>query len=172
MIVSDQGNGAATPQDAQEPPQVRMSILTQFVRDLSFENVLSQQSTGGEVTPEITVGVSMDARKRPTEGQYEVITKLQIGSRNKGTEQQIFLLELEYVGVFQITGVPDEQMHPFLMIECPRMLFPFMRRIVSDVTRDGGFPPLNLENIDWVQLYRSQIAQNQAKTAEAPTASA
>lgn len=171
MIVSDQGNGAATPQDAQQPPQVRMSILTQFVRDLSFENVLSQQSTGGEVTPEITVGVSMDARKRPTEGQYEVITKLQIGSRNKGTEQQIFLLELEYVGVFQITGVPDEQMHPFLMIECPRILFPFARRIISDLTRDGGFPPLNLDVVDFVALYRQELARRAAPPAAKPAVS-
>lgn len=164
----EQNIGDAEAKTGQEPPKVKMSILTQFVRDLSFENVLSQKGTGGEVTPEITVGVSMDARKRSADGQYEVITKLQIGSKNKGTDQQLFLMELEYVGVFHIEGVPDEQLHPFLMIECPRMLFPFMRRIVSDVTRDGGFPPLNLETIDWVQLYRSQIAEHQAKANAGP----
>ncbi|MBZ0122955.1 MAG: protein-export chaperone SecB [Roseovarius sp.] len=168
--MTDQGNGGGAPQEGQQ--QVRMSILTQFVRDMSFENVLAQQGTGGEVTPDVTVGVSLDARKRSAEGQYEVIAKLQIGSRNKGTDQQLFLLEMEYVGVFHIDGVPKEQLHPFLMIECPRMLFPFMRRIVSDVTRDGGFPALNLDNIDWVQLYRSQLADHQAKAGAAPKADA
>lgn len=71
-------------------------------------------------------------------------------------------MELEYGGIFHVENVPEEQLHPFLLIECPRMLFPFVRRIVSDVTRDGGFPPLNLENIDFVQLYRQTIAQRQA----------
>lgn len=168
--MTDEGNGSAAAPEGQKQP--RMSILTQFVRDLSFENVLAQKGTGGEVTPEMTVGVSLDARKRSVEGQYEVVTKLQIGSKDKGTDQQLFLLEMEYAGVFHIEGVPNEQLHPFLMIECPRMLFPFMRRIVSDVTRDGGFPPVNLENIDWVQLYRQQLANLQAKTGEAPKADA
>ena len=76
-------------------------------------------------------------------------------------DTKLFLLEIDYVGIFHIEGVPDDQMHPFLLIECPRMIFPFLRRIVSDVTRDGGFPPLNLENIDFVQLYRAEIARRQ-----------
>ena len=76
-------------------------------------------------------------------------------------------MEMDYAGVFLIVGVPDEQLHPFLMIECPRMIFPFFRRIVSDVTRDGGFPPLNLENIDWVSLYRNEIMRRQAASQEA-----
>ena len=78
------------------------------------------------------------------------------------------MLEIEYVGVFRIEGVPEEQLHPFLLIECPRLLFPFLRRIVSDVTRDGGYPPLNLENIDFVQIYRAELARRQAaqKTTE------
>jgi preprotein translocase subunit SecB len=65
--------------------------------------------------------------------------------------------------LFLVTGVPDEQLHPFLLIECPRMLFPFLRRIVSDVTRDGGFPPLNLETIDFLQLYRQELERRQAE---------
>jgi preprotein translocase subunit SecB len=74
---------------------------------------------------------------------------------------------MDYVGVFHIEGVPDDQLHPFLLIECPRQIFPFMRRVVSDVTRDGGFPPLNLDNIDFVQLYRHEIARRQAAAPEA-----
>ena len=156
--MAEQENGAA-----EQQPQVKMSTLTQFVRDLSFENVLSQRSTGGDVNPEMQVGVNLDAKKRSTENQYEVIVKLRVDSKNKGSEEALFVLEMEYAGVFHIEGVPEDQMHPFLMIECPRMLFPFIRRIISDVTRDGGFPPLNLENIDFVQLYRNEITRRQAE---------
>ncbi len=160
MIVEEnhQNNGGA---QGQQSPQVRMSILTQYVRDLSFENVLSQTGTGGEVVPDVEVNVSLEPKKRTLDNQYEVAVKLQITSKNKGTDQVLFLLEIEYVGLFQIEGLSPEQLHPFLFIECPRMLFPFLRRIVSDVTRDGGFPPLNLENIDWVLLYRQELARRQ-----------
>ncbi|MEQ8901075.1 MAG: protein-export chaperone SecB [Roseovarius sp.] len=157
--MADQENGAA----AQETPQVRMHIMTQFVRDLSFENVLAQRGTGGEVQPDVQVAVNLDAKKRSTEHQYEVATKLNITSRNKESKETLFVLEMDYVGVFHVENVPEDQLHPFLLIECPRMIFPFIRRIVSDMTRDGGFPPLNLENIDFVQLYRNEIARRQAE---------
>lgn len=160
-------NAAAT--DAAAAPQVKQRILAQFVRDLSFENVMAQKGVDGEVKPEIKVEVNLDARKRGTEHQYEIITKLKVTSKNAGSDKMLFLLELEYSGVFEIEGVPDAQMHPYLMIECPRMTFPFIRRIVSDVTRDGGFPPLNLEQIDFVAIYRQQLAlrAQQQKDAEA-----
>lgn len=161
-------NGAAETEAAQ-PPQVKQRILAQFVRDMSFENVMAQKGIDGEVKPEIKVEVSMDARKRGVENQYEVITRLKVTSNNANSDKVLFLLELEYSGVFEIEGVPENQMHPYLMIECPRMTFPFIRRIVSDVTRDGGFPPLNLEQIDFVSLYRQQLALRaaQQKTADA-----
>jgi len=160
-------NGAAT--DAAAVPQIKQRILAQFVRDLSFENIMAQKGVDGEVKPEIKVEVNLDARKRGTENQYEVITKLKVSSGNTGSDKMLFLLELEYSGVFEIEGVPEQQMHPYLMIECPRMTFPFVRRIVSDVTRDGGFPPLNLEQIDFVAIYRQQLAlrAQQQKDAEA-----
>jgi preprotein translocase subunit SecB len=165
------GNGAAQAQ----APQVKMNILTQYVRDLSFENLLAQRGVGGEVTPDVTVSVNLEPKKRAVENQYEVITKLTIDSKNKEGGEPLFLMELEYSGVFQIEGLAEEQLHPFLLVECPRMMFPFLRRIVSDVTRDGGFPPLNLENIDFVSLYRNEIARRQAQAAssgEAKTPSA
>ena len=74
----------------------------------------------------------------------------------------IFVIELDYAGIFLIENVPEGQMHPFLLIECPRMIFPFVRRIVSDVSRDGGFPPLNLETIDFIALYRQELARRAA----------
>ncbi len=157
-------NGSAAPADgqAQQQPQVQMNILGQFVRDLSFENVMAQKGATGEVNPDISVQVNLDAKKRPTEHQYEVMIKLNIESKAKESGDQLFLLEIEYVGIFNIQGVPEDQMHPFLLIECPRMIFPFLRRIVSDVTRDGGYPPLNLDNIDFVQIYRAELARRQA----------
>lgn len=160
-----QPNGAADAAPA--AAQIKQRILAQFVRDLSFENVMSQKGVDCEVKPEIKVEVNLDARKRGAENQFEVITKLKVSSQNAGTEKMLFLLELEYSGVFEIEGVPEAQMHPYLMIECPRMTFPFVRRIVSDITRDGGFPPLNLEQIDFVAIYRQQVAlraEQQKKT--------
>lgn len=153
-----------TPEAQAEAPQVQMNILAQFVRDLSFENIMAQKGVGGEVTPDVQVQVNLDASKRGTENQYEVITKVTIKSVNKETGDALFMLELDYAGIFMINGIPEDQLHPFLLIECPRMLFPFVRRIVSDVTRDGGFPPLNLENIDFVQLYRNELLRRQAET--------
>ena len=158
-------NGATEAQ----APQIKMSVLTQFIRDMSFENVMAQKGVSGEVQPDVNVQVNLDAQKRAQEHQYQVSMKLVIDSSSKDKETKLFLLELDYGGIFHIEGIPDDQLHPFLLIECPRMLFPFARRIVSDVTRDGGFPPLNLENIDFVQLYRQELLRRQqAAAAQAP----
>jgi preprotein translocase subunit SecB len=160
-MVETTGNGTAAPA---QPVIPKMQVLGQFIRDLSFENVVSRKPISGEVTPDIQVQVSLDGRKRTQPNQYESITKLKITSKNKGTDDMLFVMELEYGGIFMIENLPEEQMHPYLLIECPRMLFPFVRRVVSDVTRDGGFPPLNLDNIDFIGLYRQEIARR----AEAP----
>ena len=150
-------------EEAQQPTQPGMKILAQYIRDMSFENILSQKGASGEVEPDVQIQVNIDAKKRTVENQFEIVIKLKVSSVNKGTTENLFLLEVEYAGLFLVTGVPDEQLHPFLLIECPRMLFPFLRRIVSDVTRDGGFPPLNLETIDFLQLYRQELARRQTE---------
>ncbi|PWK61582.1 protein-export chaperone SecB [Roseicyclus mahoneyensis] len=157
-------NGGATPVQpegaATQPVLPKMQILGQFVRDMSFENIAAQKSVNAQVQPDIQVQVALDARKREADDQYDVIMKLKIESKTReATPQAIFLMELEYGGIFKIENIAAEQMHPFLLIECPRMLFPFVRRIVSDVTRDGGYPPLNLDTIDFLALYRQQLAQ-------------
>jgi len=147
------------------PP--KMNILAQYVRDLSFENILAQKGIDGELNPEIQVNVNIDAKKRTTEKQFDVIVKLRVDSKSKNTNNVLFVLELDYGGVFQIENIPDDQLHPYLLIECPRMLFPFLRRIVSDITRDGGFPPLNLENIDFLKLYRQEIERRKQEDEKA-----
>ena len=158
---------------APQQPQVQMRVLGQFIRDMSFENVMAQKGGRSEGQPDINVQVNLDAKKRPTEHQFEVITKLTITSKAKDSGDALFLMEIDYGGVFHIEGIPEEQLHPFLMIECPRILFPFLLRIVSDVTRDGGYPPLNLDNIDFVALYRQEIMRRQAaaqqEAAQEPT---
>ncbi len=160
-------NGTAT--TAAAPPQIKMQVLAQYVRDLSFENAVVQKGlSAGEVQPDIQVAVSLDARKRPVPNQYEVITKFKVTSKNKVNGDVLFLLELEYGGTFHIEGVADEQIHPFLLIECPRLLFPYVRRIISDVTRDGGFPPLNVDQVDFMALYRQELARRAQAQAAAP----
>ncbi|MEM9433494.1 MAG: protein-export chaperone SecB [Pseudomonadota bacterium] len=159
-------NGAA-------PAQPRMQVLAQYIRDMSFENVAAQKGINDtEGAPDIQVQVNLDAKKRPTENQFDVTIKLEVSAKTKSGDAAIFLMEIEYTGVFLVENVPNEQLHPFLMIECPRMLFPFLRRIVSDVTRDGGFPPLNLENIDFLALYRNEIARRASEEGAKPQADA
>jgi preprotein translocase subunit SecB len=167
-------NGGTSPAAAAnpegQPVLPKLQILGQFIRDMSFENIAAQKAVNANVQPDIQVQVALDARKREADDQYDVIMKLKVESKTKeDTPQSIFLMELEYGGIFKVENVTNEQLHPFLLIECPRMLFPFVRRIVSDVTRDGGYPPLNLDTIDFLALYRQQLAQ---RAAAAPKADA
>ena len=148
---------------------LRMQVLAQFVRDMSFENIVAQKGlTGSDLQPDIQVAVSLDARKRPAPNQYEVTTKYKVTSKNKANGDTLFLLERHYVGISHIDGVPEDQLHPFLLIECPRLLFPFVRRIISDVTRDGGFPALNVDTVDFVTMYRQELARR-AQAQQAAT---
>ena len=153
--------------------QPNTKVLAQFIRDLSFENILAQKGLDTDAPPDIKVKVNLDAKKRKTDNQYEVVIKLSVVSSAKtetSTDKEnpkLFILEIEYGGIFEITGVPEDQVHPYLMIECPRILFPYLRRIVGDITRDGGFPPLNLEQINFLALYQNEIARRQAEAKEA-----
>lgn len=157
--MAENGNGAAP----EQAPQVKMQVLGQFVRDLSFENIVAQKGiSNAEVQPDIQVQVSLDARKRAVDHQYEVVSKFKVTSNNSADRAPLFLLELDYGAIFHVEGVPEDQLHPFLLIECPRMVFPFVRRIISDVTRDGGFPPLNIDTVDFLALYRQELARRAA----------
>ncbi|QQA42772.1 protein-export chaperone SecB [Pelagovum pacificum] len=168
--TTNPGGTDAAATNGQQQAQITQKVLGQYVRDLSFENVMAQKGVSGDVQPEIQVKVNLDAKKRGnTENQYEIVTKLNITSKTKDKGDPLFVLEIEYAGVFQVEGVPEQQLHPYLLIECPRVTFPFLRRIVSDVTRDGGFPPLNLEMIDFLALYRQEISRRaQAQQATSP----
>ena len=153
--------------------QPSTKVLAQFIRDLSFENILAQNGLDTNSPPDIKVNVNLDAKKRKSENQYEVLIKLSIVSSakkensNDSKNSKLFILEIEYGGLFEVTGVPEDQIHPYLMIECPRILFPYLRRIVADVTHDGGFPPLNLEQINFLALYQKEIERRQAEAQKA-----
>lgn len=157
--MAEETNGAAA-----TPAGPRMQIVTQYVKDLSFENIAAQKGVAQDGKPDVRVQVNIDAQPRGQD-RYEVSLKLRVDS--KVGEGQVFILELDYAGLFHIENVPAEQIHPLLMIECPRLMFPYARRIVSDVTRDGGYPPLSLEQIDFMALFRAEMARRQAATAPA-----
>ena len=149
---------------AAQPPV--MKCLNQYIRDLSFENIAAQKNLGNTASPEINVQVNLDARKGDN-NNYEVILKLTVNA--DAEDKKVFLLEIDYAGVFQVENVPDEQLHPFLMIECPRKLFPFVRQIVRNTTADGGYPPLNVDPIDFMALYRNELQRQAAAQAETET---
>jgi len=168
--MSDTNSGApdgGTPVlNAENAP--RIAIVSQFVKDLSFENPNSPVALNASKTqPNINLSVDLKAR-RLTDPNYQV--DLHINITAKLAEAQIFLVELVYCGIFQLFNIPAENLQPVLLIECPRLIFPFARRIVADVTRDGGFAPLMMEPIDFAALYRQQmnIAQAKAKAAGVP----
>lgn len=161
--MTDTSAGAAGPgaADANQMPQVQ--INAQYVKDLSFENPNAPQSLlASQDAPQIEVSVDVGARALG-DNRYEV--ELRITAHAKRAEHQAFVVEVLYAGVFTLLNVPQESLKPVCLIECPRLLFPFARRIVADATRDGGYPPLLLEPIDFARLFVEQ--QQQAQQAQA-----
>ena len=135
----------------QDLPQV--SILTQYVKDLSFENPNAPASLQTTEQPRIDVNVSVNA-KRGGDNVYEV--ELKISAKAMAGDNVAFVVDLLYAGLFGLANVPEEALEPFLIIEAPRIIFPFARRIIADSVRDGGFPPLMLDPIDFASLYMAQ----------------
>ncbi|MCB8840587.1 protein-export chaperone SecB [Aurantimonas sp. VKM B-3413] len=153
------GNGAAA--EGSNPPAI--NILTQYIRDLSFESpnapgVLRGQTRG----PAINIGVNVGANQIPnTDGEYDV--RLTLNAKAGEGAEMLFHVELEYGGVFRLQNFPQEHLLPVLFIECPRLLFPFARQVVADITRNGGFPPLMIDPIDFAQLFQQRMAEERAR---------
>ena len=159
--MTDQSNGA--PENL-VPGQI--AVNAQFIKDLSFEspNVLRIMSQPSNQPPEVNFNLGVNAN---TVGPDLYDVTLTIRAEAKRDNITAFIIELAYAGVFTITGIPQDQMEPVLFIEGPRLLFPFARAIISDLTRDGGFTPLMLNPIDFVDLYRRKLAERQG-LADAP----
>lgn len=148
----------AAPAEGGAPPLV---VNAQFLKDLSFENPNAPQSLVAQKgPPQVEIQVNVGARNLAP-NIFEVT--LSITGTAKQEAETVFLVECAYGGVFTLTNVPTEHIHPLLMIEGPRLLFPFARSIIADATRDGGFPPLMIQPIDFVDLYRRQAAAQQAQ---------
>jgi preprotein translocase subunit SecB len=145
------GNGA----------QPTLNVLAQYVKDLSFESPGAPNSLRGrEQAPGININVNVNANPL-SEKEFDV--NLSLNARAGFDKDVLFNVELVYGGVFRIEGFPQEHMLPLLFIECPRLLFPFARQIIADATRNGGFPPLMLDPIDFAQMFQQKIAEEQTK---------
>jgi preprotein translocase subunit SecB len=144
-------------------PQLR--VLTQYAKDLSFENPNAPRTLGPlDAQPQIGVRVDVNVQ-RLAETDFEVTLSISIDAKAK--EDVMFLVELQYCGLFRLTNIPADSLEPMLLIECPRQIFPFARRIIAVVTRDGGFPPLMFDPIDFVGLYQQR--RNDAASVPAGT---
>ncbi len=147
-----QGNGAVP----------SLNVLAQYIKDLSFENPNSPRSLQPrEKAPDINININVNANPL-SETDFEVELKLE-ASAGEGADA-MFNVELIYGGVFRLQNIPEEAKGPAILIECPRLLFPFARQIVADSTRNGGFPPLMIDPIDFAALYQQRIAEEQVKS--------
>ncbi|QFR33932.1 protein-export chaperone SecB [Ancylobacter sp. TS-1] len=134
-----------------------LQVLTQYTKDLSFENPGAPESLVVKGQPQIGIQINVNARPVREGSEYEVELKIEAKAEFGG--KTLFALELVYAGIFRAQNVAQETIHPFILIECPRMLFPFARQIVSDTVRNGGFPPLLIDPVDFVTLYRQRMAK-------------
>ncbi len=155
-MANENGNGAG---DAnQQGPS--LNTLVQYIKDFSFENPNAPRSLTGQQQqgPQISLQVNVTANAL---GETEFEAVLTLEGKATTNNETLFAFELSYAGVFRILGVPQEQLHAVVMIDCPRLLFPFARQIVADAVRNGGFPPLYIDPIDFAQLYRQRVEELQ-----------
>jgi preprotein translocase subunit SecB len=156
-------------QPGAQPQQTlpQLNVLGQYIKDFSFENPnaprsLAPNQTQPNINIQINVGVTQSG-----ETDFEVTLKLEGKAESSGTV--LFVFDLTFAGMFRIQNVPKEHLHALVMIECPRLLFPFAREIIATAVRNGGFAPLLLDPVDFVALYQQRVAQEQAKAAATPT---
>ena len=158
MATNENDKPAAKPGNGAAPS---LNVLAQYVKDLSFESPGAPNSLRGrENSPGININVNVNANPL-SDKEFEVV--LTLNARAGEGKDVMFNVELTYAGVFRISGFPQEHMLPLLLIECPRLLFPFARQIIADATRNGSFPPLMLDPIDFAQMFQQRIAEEQAK---------
>jgi len=141
----------------------QLNVIAQYTKDLSFENPNAPRSLAPQQQgPNISIQVNVNAAQID-QNDYEVSLQIE-GTAGEGAGL-LFQFELNYAGIFRLLNIPEGDLHPVVMIECPRLLFPFARQIIADAVRNGGFPPLMLEPIDFVSLYRQRI-ENQVPSSQ------
>ncbi|MBA3039770.1 MAG: protein-export chaperone SecB [Alphaproteobacteria bacterium] len=147
--------------DDQGTASPSLNILAQYIKDLSFENPGAPRSLQSrDKAPAININVNVNANPL-SETDFDVV--LALNAEAKEGDKVLFAAELVYGGVFRVTGFPQEHMLPVLFIECPRLLFPFARQIIADATRNGGFPPLLIDPIDFAQMFAQRVAEEQTR---------
>ena len=153
------GAAPSTPGAARAASQAQLAVLAQYIKDLSFENPGAPQSLQGPgQNPQLKVSVNVNAEPRGEE-TFEVSLHLEVhASSDRGV---IYNVELLYGGLFRLRNIPQNLLQPVLFIDCPTLIFPFMRRVLADVTRDGGFPPLMLDPIDFGRLFAENMARGE-----------
>jgi preprotein translocase subunit SecB len=165
-VSTTNGGPAPGPDQASAQGVPQLMVLAQYVKDLSFENPNAPQSLGQNVQPQINVSVNVAARPM-TGSDFEV--ELRLEGKAEAAGNVMFNVELVFAAAFRIQNIPQENLQPILLIECPRLLFPFAREIIATAVRNGGFPPLLLDPIDFVQLYQQRMAQLQPGAPGAPS---
>ena len=141
----------------QETPHI--SVNAQYIKDLSFENPSAPRSLAFSARPQIELSLDLNISRLPEENFFEV--ELNIEAKANSEDQTLFIVDLKYAGVFNLINIPEEQQQPLLAIHCPSMIFTFARKIIADVTQDGGFQPLMIDPIDFAALYHKKLAENQ-----------
>lgn len=156
-----------TPTDTPPPRGPVIAVMRQYIKDLSFENPGTQPPD----QPKIDLSIDVNATPQGSEpNQFEVVLKLR--ARAGSEDVTLFLIELDYGGTFRMEGFSQSDLEASLLIECPRILFPFARRIIADVSSDGGFPPLRIDPVDFAALYQSQRQQAAQQESTPPPAQA
>jgi preprotein translocase subunit SecB len=165
---SDGGNGNVgnAPAGVAAQPQVQVRIVGQYIKDLSFENPNVRKLLDGPGDqPALRVDVNVNATKvRDKVFESAIVFKAQANSK----AGVIYDLELTYAGLFEVQNLPERALEPFLLINCPSLLFPFLRRLVADLTREGGFPPLLLDPIDFASMFMQKRQQAAGPAAKPP----
>ena len=168
MSMTNGGPPAEGAADAANQAAPSLNVLAQYIKDLSFENPnaprsLTQQP--GQQSPKINIQINVNA-KPLSDTDFEV--ELKIEGRAEAASTLLFAFDLLYAGVFRIQNVPQDSLHAVIMIECPRLLFPFARELIATAVRNGGFPPLMIDPVDFVSLYRQRMAEQQPPAAPPP----
>ena len=161
MSTTNGGETEAATQGA--PPQ--LNVVAQYIKDLSFENPNAPRSMTAGQQPQINIQINVSANPL---SDTDIEVALRLEGKAEANGNLVFGFELEYAGVFRVQNVPPDAMNAVVLIECPRLLFPFAREIIANTVRNGGFPPLLLDPVDFVALYRQRMAEMQP--SEAPTA--
>ena len=154
--------------ESHEIPQNPVHVISQYVKDMSFENPGATIANAGDNRPDINIQIETNAEKLNDRGEriFEVALKIKVDAKQAG--KQMFLLETEYGGIFEINAkVPEEYIHPLVMVECPRIIFPFVRAVVASAIQEGGYPSLLLAPVDFASLYQQQMQKLQEEQQKA-----